>query len=127
MRISATDWVEGGWDIEQSVELARQVKALGVDLIDCSSGANVPRATMPIGPGYQTGFAERIRMETGIMTGAVGMITAPQQADHVIRTGQADMVLLAREMLRNPYWPMRAAKELGHPIPVPPQYGRSWG
>ncbi len=126
LRISCTDWVEGGWDIEQSVELARMVKPLGVDLIDCSSGANVPNARMPLGPGYQTPFAERIRKEAGILTGAVGLITSPQQAEHILHTGQADMVLLAREMLRDPYWPRRAAKELGMEITPPPQYGRAW-
>ncbi|HZT42429.1 MAG TPA: NADH:flavin oxidoreductase/NADH oxidase [Chthonomonadaceae bacterium] len=126
LRISCTDWVEGGWDIEQSIELARQVKPLGVDLIDCSSGANVPHATIPAGPGYQTPFAERIRREADILTGAVGFITNPVQADHILRTGQADMVLLAREMLRDPYWPRRAARELHQEITGPVQYGRAW-
>jgi 2,4-dienoyl-CoA reductase-like NADH-dependent reductase (Old Yellow Enzyme family) len=126
LRISATDWVEGGWDIEQSVELARQVKPLGVDLIDASSGGNAPGVTIPVGPGYQTSFAARIRQEAGILSGAVGFITAPAQADHIIRTGQADMVLLARELLRNPYWPLQAAKELRQTIPAPPQYVRAW-
>ncbi len=125
-RISSTDWVEGGWDIEQSVELARQLGPLGVDLIDCSSGGNVAQADIPIGPGYQTEFAARIRREISLLTGAVGMITAPQQADHIVRTGQADMVLLARELLRDPYWPLLAAKELRQEIPVPPQYARAW-
>lgn len=126
VRISCTDWVEGGWDIEQSVELARQVKPLGVDLIDCSSGANVPHASIPAGPGYQTPFAERIRREADILTGAVGFIISPVQADHILRTGQADLVLLAREMLRDPYWPRRAAKELHQEITSPAQYGRAW-
>ena len=126
LRISASDWIEGGWDIEQSIELGRQVKPLGVDLIDASSGGAVPGATIPVGPGYQTPFAARIRREAGIMTGAVGMITSPQQADHILRTEQADLVLLARELLRNPYWPLLAAKELRHDIPVPPQYARAW-
>ena len=125
VRISSTDWVEGGWDIDQSVELARILKTLDVDLIDCSSGGNIAAAKIPLGPGYQTPFAERIRRETGIMTGAVGMITTPVQADHVIRTGQADLVLLARELLRDPYWPLRAARELGAPAPYPVQYARS--
>ncbi len=125
VRISATDWSEGGWDIEQSVELARALKALGTDLIDTSSGGNVERAQMPIGPGYQTAFAERIRREAGIATAAVGMITSPAQADHVVRTGQADFVLLARELLRNPYWPLHAAQELGYPMPWPAQYLRA--
>ena len=126
VRISATDYTEGGWDIEQSVELARMLKPLGVDLTDCSSGGNVAGATIPVGPGYQTGFAEQIRREAGILTGAVGMITSPVQADHIIRTGQADIVLLARELLRDPYWPCLAAKELRQPIPAPPQYERAW-
>jgi 2,4-dienoyl-CoA reductase-like NADH-dependent reductase (Old Yellow Enzyme family) len=125
IRISATDWAEGGWDIEQSVELVRQLRPLGVDLIDCSSGGSVPSARMPIGAGYQTPFAERIRRETGAATGAVGMITSPAQADHIIRTGQADLVLLARELLRDPYWPLRAARELGLKFPWPVQYLRS--
>jgi 2,4-dienoyl-CoA reductase-like NADH-dependent reductase (Old Yellow Enzyme family) len=126
-RFSCTDWIaEGGWDIEQSIELAKQVKDLGVDLIDCSSGGNLATATIPLGPGYQTPFAERIRKESGILTGAVGMITSPVQADHIIGTGQADMVILARELLRDPYWPRRAAKELGHELSGPPQYARAW-
>lgn len=110
MRISTTDWIADGWDIEQSIELAHQLKPLGVDLMDCSSGGNVPHAKVPTGPGYQTPFAERIRHEAGIATGAVGLITGPAQADHIIRTGQADLVLLAREMLRDPYWPLRTAR-----------------
>jgi 2,4-dienoyl-CoA reductase-like NADH-dependent reductase (Old Yellow Enzyme family) len=125
LRISATDWAEGGWDIEQSVELARQVGPLGVDLIDCSSGGSVPAAPVPLGPGYQTPFAARIRCETGVPTGAVGMITSPAQADHIIRTGQADMVLLARGFLRDPYWPLHAAKELGQKVTWPVQYLRA--
>jgi 2,4-dienoyl-CoA reductase-like NADH-dependent reductase (Old Yellow Enzyme family) len=125
IRISATDWVEGGWDTEQSVELARKLKPLGVDLVDCSSGGNVPHANIPAGPGYQTLFAERIRREAGILTGAVGMITDPAQADHIIRTGQADLTILARELLREPYWPLRAARELGQPTAWPVQYLRA--
>lgn len=126
IRFSATDWTEGGWDIEHSVELARVLKPLGVDLVDSSSGGNVAKVRIPIGPGYQTALAEKIRREAGIATGAVGLITSPHQADHILRTGQADMVLLARELLRDPYWPARAAKELGHPAPVPVQYARAW-
>jgi 2,4-dienoyl-CoA reductase-like NADH-dependent reductase (Old Yellow Enzyme family) len=125
VRISATDWVEGGWDIRQSVELARTLKELDVDLIDCSSGGTVPHAEIPVGPGYQTPFAEQIRRETGIMTGAVGMITAPVQAEHVIATGQADAVIMAREFLRDPYWPLRAARELDQSISWPVQYLRA--
>jgi len=125
LRISATDWVEGGWDVDQAVELARQVKSLGVDLIDCSSGGTVPRATIPMGPGYQTPFAERIRREADIRTGAVGLITDPVQADHIIRSGQADAVILARAMLRDPYWPLTAARTLGQTISWPAQYLRA--
>jgi 2,4-dienoyl-CoA reductase-like NADH-dependent reductase (Old Yellow Enzyme family) len=125
LRISCTDWIDGGWDIQQSVELARGLKAMGVDLIDCSSGGNVPHAKIPVGPGYQTPFAERIRREAQIMTGAVGMITSPIQAEHIIGTGQADAVIIAREMLRDPYWPLRAARELGQSVSWPVQYLRA--
>jgi 2,4-dienoyl-CoA reductase-like NADH-dependent reductase (Old Yellow Enzyme family) len=125
MRISATDWKEGGWDPDQSAALAREVKKLGVDLIDCSSGGVVPGVTIPMGPGYQTRFAEKIRREAEILTGSVGMITDPVQADHIIRTGQADIVLLAREMLRDPYWPLRAAHDLGQTASWPAQYLRA--
>jgi 2,4-dienoyl-CoA reductase-like NADH-dependent reductase (Old Yellow Enzyme family) len=125
VRISATDWVPHGWDIEQSVELARRLRGHGVDLIDCSSGGNVASATIPLGPGYQVPFAERVRREAQIATGAVGLITSPQQADDIISSGQADCVLLAREMLRNPYWPLSAARELGHDIAWPAQYLRA--
>jgi 2,4-dienoyl-CoA reductase-like NADH-dependent reductase (Old Yellow Enzyme family) len=125
VRISATDWLEGGWDIDQSVELARLLLSLGVDLIDCSSGGNLEKAEIPIGPGYQTPFAERIRREANIATAAVGMITAPAQADQIIRNDQADLVLLAREMLRDPYWPMHAAQELEQIAPWPEQYLRA--
>ena len=126
VRISATDWVEGGWDIEQSVALARQLKTLGVDLVDCSSGGAVPGATIPVGPGYQVPFAERIRAEAGIATAAVGMITTPEQADQIIRTGQADIVFLAREFLRDPYWPIHAALRLNADIRIAPQYQRAF-
>ena len=125
VRISATDWVEGGWDIDQSVELARLLLALGVDVIDCSSGGNLEKAEIPVGPGYQTPFAERIRREANIATAAVGMITASVQADQIIRNDQADIVLLAREMLRDPYWPLHAAQELGQIAPWPRQYLRA--
>ena len=126
MRISAIDWVEDGWHIEDSVELARRLRPLGVDLIDCSSGGVVPHAKVQVGPAYQVPFAERIRRESGLLTGAVGMITEPHQADTIIRTGQADMVLLAREFLRNPYWPLHAAKALNVPADVPKQYRRAF-
>ena len=125
VRISATDWTDGGWDIQQSVELARQLKELGADLIDCSSGGNVANAKIPVGPGYQTQFAAQIRREAGILTGAVGMITSPVQAEHIMVTGQADAVVIAREFLRDPYWPLRAARELGQSISWPVQYLRA--
>ncbi|HJT22915.1 MAG TPA: NADH:flavin oxidoreductase/NADH oxidase [Nitrospira sp.] len=125
IRISATDWTDGGWDLDQSVELARHLRPLGVDVFDCSSGGNLPHAKIPVGPGYQTPFAEQIRRDTGMPTGAIGLITAPVQADHILRTGQADLVLLAREMLRDPYWPLRAARELGRTVPWPVQYVRA--
>jgi 2,4-dienoyl-CoA reductase-like NADH-dependent reductase (Old Yellow Enzyme family) len=125
VRISATDWVEGGWDIEQSIELARALKQLGADLIDCSSGGNVPHAKIPVGPGYQTPFAQRIRREAEIMTGAVGLITSPVQAEEIIATGQADAVLMAREFLRDPYWPLHAADQLHQTISWPVQYLRA--
>jgi 2,4-dienoyl-CoA reductase-like NADH-dependent reductase (Old Yellow Enzyme family) len=126
VRISATDWVEGGWDLDQSVHLSRRLKEVGVDLIDCSSGALVPKAQIPIGPGYQVPLAARIRKEAGIATAAVGMITKPDQADAIIREGKADLIALARAFLRDPYWPQRAARELGQPVAAPMQYGRAW-
>ncbi len=125
VRISATDWAEGGWTIEESIELARQLHSLGVDLIDCSSGGTLPHAQVPVGPGYQTPFADRIRREAGIATGAVGMITDAAQADHILRTGQADLILMAREFLREPYWPLQAARELGQQASWPVQYLRA--
>jgi 2,4-dienoyl-CoA reductase-like NADH-dependent reductase (Old Yellow Enzyme family) len=125
VRLSATDWVPGGWDIEQSIALAARLRDRGVDLIDCSSAGVVARATIPVAPGYQVPFAERIRRDAGIATGAVGLITSPQQANAIVAAGQADCVLLARELLRDPYWPLRAARELGHPIDWPPQYLRA--
>ena len=132
VRISATDWVspsqttpDSGWSIDDTVAFARLVKAEGVDLLDVSSGGNDPRQQIPLGPGYQVAFADRIRRETGLSTGAVGMITDPAQADQIIRTGQADVVLLARELLREPYWPIRAADALHHPASWPVQYERA--
>ena len=125
VRISATDWVEGGWDLQQSIELAHGLKQLGVDLIDCSSGGSVPHAKIPAGPGYQTPFARQIRERAEILTGAVGMITSPVQAEQIIATGEADAILMAREFLRDPYWPLRAAKELGQSISWPVQYLRA--
>lgn len=125
VRISATDWTENGWDLPQSVRLAALLRDRGVDLIDVSSGGNVAAAAIPVGPGYQTPFSEAIRRETGILTGAVGMITDPAQAGHILRTGQADLVFIAREFLRDPYWPLHAAAALNEAIAWPPQYLRA--
>lgn len=113
VRVSATDWVEDGWNPDETVELARRLKALGVDLVDVSSGGTAASAEIPVGPGYQTRFAERVRKEAAIATGTVGMITEPAQAEHILRTGQADLILLARELLRDPYWPLHADDDLG--------------
>jgi 2,4-dienoyl-CoA reductase-like NADH-dependent reductase (Old Yellow Enzyme family) len=125
VRISATDWAEGGLVPEEAVQVARWLKQEGADLIDCSSGGMVPTAKVPVGPGYQTPFAQLIRSEAGIATGTVGMIRSSWQAEHVLRTGQADVVLLARELLRDARWPLRAAKELGVQLPWPKQYERA--
>jgi 2,4-dienoyl-CoA reductase-like NADH-dependent reductase (Old Yellow Enzyme family) len=125
VRISATDWTPGGWDVTQSVELARRLRARGVDFIDCSSGGNLPRADIPVGPGFQVPFAARVRREGNIATGAVGLITTPSQADQIVRNGEADCVLLARELLRDPYWPLHAAQVLGHAAAWPAQYLRA--
>jgi 2,4-dienoyl-CoA reductase-like NADH-dependent reductase (Old Yellow Enzyme family) len=124
-RISATDWVEGGWDLEQSVVLARALREAGVDLVDCSSGGLVPHAKVPLAPGYQVPFAEAIRARAGVMTGAVGLIREPAQAEAVLASGKADLVLLAREMLRDPYWPLHAARGLGVDLRWPDQYLRA--
>ena len=126
LRISAVDWAEGGWTLEESVELARRVKALGVDLIDCSSGGLVLHQKIPVEPGYQVPFATRIRREVDIATGAVGLITTARQADEIIRSGRADLVLLAREFLRDPYFPLHAARELGIEPQPPRQYARAF-
>ena len=123
VRISATDWVEGGWDVEQSVVLARRLKDLGADLIDVSSGALTPTARIPVGKGYQVPFARRIREEAGIMTGAVGLITEPRHADEVITGGDADLVFVGRELLRDPYWALKAQHELGQEPAWPTPYG----
>ena len=125
VRISATDWVEGGWDVDQSVELSRRLAREGVDLIDCSSGGLLPGVKVPVGPGYQTAFAERIRREAAVKTGAVGVIRGADQAEHIVRSGQADVVLLARQLLRDPYWPLKAARHLGVQVRWPPQYERA--
>ncbi len=128
VRISSTDWVEGGWDVEQSIQLAKQLKTAGVDLIDCSPGGTVPHAKIPVAAGYQVPFAERIRREANIATAAVGQITEPTHADEIIRNGRADIVLLAREFLREPYWPLKAARALGQKdaLAIPVQYSRAW-
>jgi 2,4-dienoyl-CoA reductase-like NADH-dependent reductase (Old Yellow Enzyme family) len=127
VRLSTTDWLGAdGWTVEDSIALGRRLREEGVDLVDCSSGGNTPHAKIDAGPGYQVGNAARIRAEAGIATGAIGFITAAAQAEHILRTGQADMVFLAREMLRDPYWPLRAARELGTKVPVPAQYERAW-
>ncbi len=125
VRISATDWTAGGWTIEDSVELAKVLKAEGVDLIDTSTGGNVPAAAIPSTPGYQVEFAERIRREAGVATGAVGLITTPAQAEEIVAQGRADLVLLAREELRDPYFPLRAAHALGADVAWPVQYERA--
>jgi 2,4-dienoyl-CoA reductase-like NADH-dependent reductase (Old Yellow Enzyme family) len=125
MRISATDWVEGGWEIEQSVRLAQELEKLGCHFIHVSSGGVSPAQKIPVGAGYQIAFAERIKRETGMPTIGVGLITEPAQAEHILQSGQADMVALARAMLYNPRWPWHAAAELGAQVDAPPQYWRS--
>jgi 2,4-dienoyl-CoA reductase-like NADH-dependent reductase (Old Yellow Enzyme family) len=126
VRISTIDWKEGGWDIAQSIALAKLLKAEGVDLMDCSSGGVVADAKIAVAPGYQVPFAEKIRHGAHIATAAVGFITEPKQADDIVRHGQADVVLLARQMLVDPYWPAHAAKALGYKLPPPNQYARAW-
>lgn len=125
VRISCTDWAAGGWDIEQSVKLASVLKAKGVDLIDCSSGGAVRHQKISVGPGYQVAFAEQIKKEAGILTGAVGLITEAQQAEDILLNNQADIILLARQMLRDPYFPLHAAKALNENIAWPVQYERA--
>lgn len=125
LRISASDWVEGGWTVEDSVELAKMVAPLGVDLIDCSSGGLVPYAKIPVGAGYQISFSQKVRHDANILTGGVGMITQPMQADQIIRSGQADLVIIAREFLRDPYWALHAAREVHQDVPWPKQYERA--
>ncbi|HZZ39119.1 MAG TPA: NADH:flavin oxidoreductase/NADH oxidase [Acidobacteriaceae bacterium] len=125
VRISATDYTEGGWDLPQSIRLAGLLRERGVDLVDVSSGGNVAAAQVSVGPGYQTSFSEAIRSQAGIPTGAVGMITDPAQAAHILRTGQADLIFIAREFLRDPYWPLHAAAALGETGSWPVQYLRA--
>ena len=126
LRLSATDWAEGGWDVEQSVQLSRDMQALGVDLVDVSSGGLLPHVKIPLGPGYQVPFAARVRRAAGVATGAVGLITEAKQAGEIVANGEADVVLIARESLRDPYFPRRAAQELGASLPAPVQYQRAW-
>ena len=125
VRISATDWTEGGWTGEDSIELAKVLKTKGVDLIDASTGGNVPHAKIEVGPGYQVPYAESIRKQTGILTGAVGMITTAEQAEEIVASGKADVVIIARELLRDPYFPLHAAKALGVDVKWPEQYDRA--
>jgi 2,4-dienoyl-CoA reductase-like NADH-dependent reductase (Old Yellow Enzyme family) len=125
IRLSATDWIDGGWSADETVALCRELKELGVDLADISTAGLVPTAKIPAGPGFQTEFAARVKREAGLPSAAVGLITAPAQADHIVRSGQADLVLIGREILRNPYWPQHAAQALGHAVAWPPQYLRA--
>lgn len=124
-RVSATDWVDGGWTVEESIELSKVLKTKGVDLIDCSSGGNSPAQNIPVGPMYQTPFAERIKKEANIMTGAVGLITTTEQAESILTNERADLIIMARQLLREPYFPLHAAHDLGVDIPWPPQYDRA--
>ena len=124
-RISATDWADGGWDLAQSIALCKELKKIGIDLIDCSSGGNVAHQKIDLGPGYQVPFAAAIRREVEIPTGAVGLISEAAQAEQIVSLGQADAVILARALLRDPYWPRHAAKELKHELPWPSQYLRA--
>lgn len=125
VRVSATDWAEGGWDGDQTVELARRLKPLGVDLLDCSSGGAVPGVRIPTQPGYQVPFAARVRREAGLASSAVGLITDPHQAEQIVANGEADAVMMARALLRDPHWPQRAAHVLGTTVRWPNQYQRA--
>ena len=126
VRISGTDWVEGGWTIEDSVSIAKSLKEEGVDLINCSSAGGVWGAKIPVGPGYMLPISEAVRHGANILTAGVGLITSPAQADQIIRNGSADLVLIGREILRDPYWPIHAAQALKQPVPFPPQYHRAF-
>ena len=126
VRLSCSDWTEGGWTVDDAVGLARALAREGVDLVDCSSGGNVAAARIPVGPGYQVPFAEHVRRDAGVLTATVGLISEPTHADAIVRSTQADVVLLAREELRDPYWPLRAAQALRHEVRVPAQYLRGW-
>jgi len=125
VRVSATDWVEGGWNLPQTIALARELKKIGIDMVDCSSGGAVPDAKIPAGPGFQTPFAAAVRREAGIATGAVGLITEPAQAEQIVSTGMADALMIGREFLRDPYWPLHAARSLWVDMPWPSQYERA--
>lgn len=125
VRISATDWVDGGWDLAQSIQFAQWLKDIGIDLVDCSTGGMVPDARIPVAPGFQVPFAAGVRKQAGIATGAVGLITGAAQAERILLDEQADLIFLAREMLRDPYWPLHAARELGVDVPWPNQYVRA--
>ncbi len=125
VRVSATDWVEGGWSAEETVEVAKQLGVLGVDLIDVSSGGLDPGQQIPVGPGYQVHLARQVRQGSGLLVGAVGLITEAEQAERVLADGSADAVFLARALLRDPHWPLRAAAELGDDIAWPDQYARA--
>lgn len=126
VRVSGTEWVDGGWSVEDTIGLAKILKSEGVDLMDCSSAGNIPHAVVPTAPGYQVFIAEAVRKNAGIMTAAVGLISDPQQAEEIINSGKADLVLMGRELLRNPTWPIQAAQQLGFPPPIPPQYLRAY-
>jgi 2,4-dienoyl-CoA reductase-like NADH-dependent reductase (Old Yellow Enzyme family) len=126
VRVSATDWAEGGWGLEDTLTFAQRLKALGVDLLDCSSGGVVPGVRVPVAPGFQVPFADAVRKRVGLRTGAVGLITAPEQAETLLQAGSADLVLLGRVLLRDPYFPLRAAQALGARAEVPPQYARAF-
>jgi len=126
-RISCTDWVEGGWDLPQTMEFVRRLAAIGIDLVDCSGGGAVAHVKIPVGPGFQVPFAAAIRKEAAIATGAVGFITEPEQAEEIVASGKADAVFLARQLLRDPYWPLHAAKALGVEVAWPVQYERAKG
>jgi len=126
VRLSATDWAEGGWGIDECVQLAHTLREDGVDVIDVSSGGTVPHPKVSVGPGYQVPFAARIRREAGIATATVGLITDARQAEDILQRGDADLIEMARELLRDPYFPRRAAKELGGVVRGPEQYARAW-
>lgn len=126
VRVSATDWAEGGWGLPDTLAFAERLKALGVDLLDLSSGGVVPGVKVPAAPGFQVPFADAVRKRVGLPTGAVGLITTPEQAETVLQAGSADLVLLGRVLLRDPYFPLRAARALGAALEVPPQYQRAF-